>query len=64
MESALWEGQFSIIQGAAERTPRFRLGVARGRVGIEQYGCVVRQLCLCRSQFTPWLGRVSIAIRQ
>jgi hypothetical protein len=24
-----------IIQGAAERTPRFRCGVARGEVGIE-----------------------------
>jgi hypothetical protein len=35
-----WEVNVKAIflQGAAERTPRFRRGVARGGVGVEQWG--------------------------
>jgi hypothetical protein len=46
----------SIIQGAAERTPRFGSGVATSGVGVEQWECVIRQMCSCCSQFTPWVG--------
>ena len=39
-----------LVQGAAERTPRFGRGIA------SDGECVVEQRCTCRFQCTPWRG--------
>jgi hypothetical protein len=45
------------MQRAAERTPGFGRGVARGGL-VRSEECVTRQLCSCRSQFTLCLDQV------
>ena len=46
----LTKGAKLIIQGAAERTPRFGRGIASGGEHV------IEQRCTCRFQCTPWRG--------
>jgi predicted transcriptional regulator len=49
-------GVTSILQGVAERTPRFGRGIASGGERV------VEQRCTCRFQCTPWRGQENIEL--
>ena len=49
-----------LLQGPAERTPRFWRDIASGEERVQWWGVVVEQRCMCRFQCIPWRGRETI----